>query len=290
MTLPRPELTEAALLHLQAGRRDLAAACIDAAVRACPGDVQAHNLREAHRLPGCYTDWTGVFCGIHPADDIFRFFANHPQSLNPVRDYLSDGWRSALELHRLLNSLGRPLHRVESFLEFACGHGRLTRHLVNDIPAARLTVSDVVAGTVDYLRDSLGVQGFYSSTDPAQLSAPARYDTVFVLSLFTHLPQATWGPWLKALHELLNPGGLLVFSTHGEKCAHAAGVQWNDEGYAFFPDSESQALGSADYGVTYTSWDFVQAAIREHVPVAVNVSHHPAHFWGNQDAVALQRA
>ncbi|NBQ88365.1 MAG: class I SAM-dependent methyltransferase [Betaproteobacteria bacterium] len=279
----------AARAHLEAGRRDLAAELLDAALRSNPADVEAHNLREAHRLPGCYSDWVGVYAGIHPDDDIFRFFARHPQSRNPVRDYLSDGWRSALELHRLVNSLGRPLHRMQSFLEFACGHGRLTRHLVHDMKPEHITVSDVVPGTVDFLRQQLGVHGFYSSSKPQELMAPARYDMIFVLSMFTHLPKRTWGAWLSTLHALLAPGGCLIISTHGEKCAQDAGVQWDGEGYAFFPDSESSALGADEYGVTYTSRDFVQRAIAEHLPAAVRVSHHPAHFWGNQDAVAIER-
>ena len=194
MTMDANLLIDAAKIHFAQGMKELAIACVHAALRVQPGNVEAHNLREEYRLSGCFSDWIGVHARIHPQDDIFRFFANHSQSFNPVRDYLSDGWRSALELHRLVNPIGRPLHAVQSFLEFACGHGRLTRHLVKELPPHRLTVSDVVPGSVDFLRDTLGVKGFYSSSEPQALKAPEHYEMIFVLSLFTHLP-----PYLGAL-------------------------------------------------------------------------------------------
>jgi len=96
MTRPESLLVQAARQHLDQGQRELASACLDAAIRADRADLDAHNLREVHRLTGCYSDWVGAVAEIHPQDDIFRFFARHPESLNPVRDYLSYGWRSAL--------------------------------------------------------------------------------------------------------------------------------------------------------------------------------------------------
>ena len=90
----------------------------------------------------------GVNCEISPQDDIYRFFDGHPTSINPLRDYLADGWRTLSELMLLLESVDRPLLRVASFLEFASGHGRFTRHLARALGAGKVTVSDVVPSAV----------------------------------------------------------------------------------------------------------------------------------------------
>lgn len=251
-----------------------------------PAFLAAHNLREQHRLPGNFSDWTGVNAVISPDDDIFRFFAGHPTSRNPLRDYLADGWRTQSELQRVLDLAGKSLYRCPSFLEFACGHGRFTRHLAQVLPAGGLTVSDVVPGSVEFLCHHFGVRGFASTPLPGALHIPERYDVVFVLSLFSHLPDATWSAWLARLHQAVAPGGVLVFSTHGEKCARLSGVNWDVNGYAFFASSESNAIDGAEYGTTYTSADYVKRAIADVAPRA-QVFHLPAAFWGNQDAFVV---
>ena len=125
---------EAALPLLLAARDDAAQG--DADTR-----LQAHNLIERHGLPGAFSAWMGVCCEISPRDDIYRFFDGHPTSVNPLRDYFADGWRTMSELMLLLESVQRPLLGAGSFLEFASGHGRFTRHLVKALGAQRVTVS-----------------------------------------------------------------------------------------------------------------------------------------------------
>jgi len=273
--------------HLAAKDHAAAASCLDAATRLDPACLSAHNLRELHRLQGNFSDWLGVNASVSANDDIYKFFANHPTSLNPMRDYLSDGWRTTLELKQLLELQDRSLRQCVSFLEFACGHGRFTRHLVNYMAVDNITVSDVVPGSIDFLQTHWPVKGFYSTMDPAKLMIPQRYEIIFVLSLFSHLPRRTWTAWLKKMYNALEPGGLLIFSTHGEKCARMAGVSLNDEGYAFYPSSESSALDGETYGCTYTSPTFVQAQVQQILGAEASVQITPNHFWGNQDAVLL---
>lgn len=253
-----------------------------------PGNLTAHNLVEKHRLASNFSDWVRVNCTISPDDDIFRFFRNHPSSLNPVRDYLADGWRSLAELQRIMEAIDLKLSTCTSFLEFASGFGRFTRHLATVLPRGSLYVSDVVPGSVTFAREQFGVEGFYSTTDPAALNPGKQFQIIFVLSLFSHLPRATWGAWLERLYQLLAPGGTLIFSTHGEKCARLQKVSMPADGFAFFPSSESHALPGHEYGVSFTSESFVRAAISALNPQAVRF--FPAHFWGNQDGFAVTRA
>lgn len=252
-----------------------------------PTNLVAHNLRERHGLAGNFTQWMGVNSQISPVDDIFVFFANHPTSKNPIRDYLADGWRTMVELQEVLDKCGTSIFRCGNFLEFACGHGRFTRHLVKVLKDGQLTVSDVVPGSVDFLRETMGAKGFYSAIDPAALKIEAKYDVIFALSLFTHLPPATWGAWFQTLHAALAPTGLLIFSTHGEKCARLAGLDCSDAQPIFCRSSESSVLDTETYGCTYASIDYVERALRSALGARVSIQSIPDHFWGTQDATAV---
>lgn len=288
MNLQTNLLMNLALQHLAQGDADAANACLSGVLAIDPHHLQAHNLREVYALPGNYGSWMGVNAQISPDDDIFRFFVQHPTSKHPIRDYLSDGWRTMTELQVLMEKYGHVLGRSQAFLEFASGHGRFTRHLVKRLPQGALTVSDVVPGSVGFLQNLLGVKGVESTPQPQALRLPETYEHVFVLSLFSHLPQSTWGDWLACLYEAVRPGGLLIFSTHGLKCAEQAGVQL-EGGYAFFDSSESTAIEGQTYGTTFTSPEFVLETARRVLGRADQVTVTPNHFWGNQDAVVIAR-
>ena len=274
--------------HLAQKNPQAAADCLAAVLKMEPDNLLAHNLREQHDLPGCYGRWMGVKAEISSDDDIFKFFAAHPTSRNPLRDYLSDGWRTMVELQALMEQNGKMLSTTEGFLEFASGHGRFTRHLVNRIPQGQLTVSDVVPGCVRFLKTLFGVEGFESTTEPSALQIPDTYEQIFVLSLFSHLPDSTWGAWVEQLFNALQPGGLLIFSTHGLKCTQQSGVTLDEDGYAFFASSESSAIEGQIYGTAFTGPDYVRKTVAKALGPQVQVSIIPNHFWGNQDAVVIK--
>jgi SAM-dependent methyltransferase len=246
-----------------------------------------HNAMEASGAPQRYGAWMGVNCVIDPRDDIFRFFYNHPLACNPVREYLADGWRTLSELMLLMDAIDRPLTRVRSMLEFAAGFGRFTRHLAPLLPG-RLTCSDLHPGSVDFLRERFGVAVFESADDPAKLAIPERYELVFVLSLFTHLPPAAWGAWLARLYAAVAPGGHLVLSVHSEEAAALQGVTLGADGSFFLAMSESTALDRDIYGTTFTTRAFVEREVERALARRPALYREKA-FWNGQDAVVVRR-
>lgn len=275
--------------HLAAGEHSLAAQALRQALQDPATRLQAHNLIERHRLDGGFWQMLGLNCEIAPRDDIFGFFAGHPTSINPLRDYLADGWRTLSELMLLLEAVDQPLLKTASFLEFASGHGRFTRHLVKVLGAERVTVSDVVPDAVEFAQQTFAVPGFLSSTTPEDLVWERTYDVVFVLSLFSHLPQHTWTRWLNCLYAGVAPGGLLVFSTHGTEAAQRQNVPLDADGFFFAPSSESLAIDAQEYGTAFTSEAFVKARIAENMGADTLVHTAPVHFWNHQDAYVLRR-
>jgi SAM-dependent methyltransferase len=189
----------------------------------------------------------------------------------------------------LLEAVNRPLLTTGRFLEFASGHGRFTRHLVKALGPERVTVSDVVPDAVDFARATFGVEGLLSSVTPEALAWEQPYDVVFVLSLFSHLPERTWARWLASLYRAVKPGGLLVFSTHGAEAAQRQSVALDAQGFFFAPSSESQAIEVAEYGTTFTSDAFVRRTLAQTLHGAALLQHAPVHFWNHQDAYVVQK-
>ena len=249
-------------------------------------NVTAHNLLEDLGSPDRYSLWMRINCRIDPRDDIFHFFTRHPIAANPIREYLSDGWRTLSELMLLLEEAGVSLTDMKSVLEFAAGYGRFTRHLVKAIPG-RVACSDVLPGTVEFLRQQFGVEAFYSQHDPATIVYPRQYDMVFVLSLFTHLPVNMWKPWLQSLARGVRPGGLLVISVHNESVAPHLGVTFGADGTFFIASSESPSLDAAVYGTTFTTRAVVEQAVADAFGHAALV-YRPYTFWGGQDGVVIR--
>ncbi len=272
-------------LSLIASQPTEAARLLSQILNAEPANLVVHNALEQMGAASRYSRWMHVNCVIDPRDDIFRFFAAHPLARNPIREYLSDGWRTMSELMVLLERLERPLMQMNSVLEFAAGFGRFTRHLAHALPN-RVTCTDIQPGSVEFLKRQFSVNAFYSATDPEQIIYPQQYELIFVLSLFTHLPVSRWGAWLKHLYRGLAPGGLLVFSVHNEDAAIEEGVRFDQSGTHFIRSSESPQLGADEYGTTFTTSNYVA----EQVELALGrrpILHEKIAFWVGQDAVVL---
>ncbi len=250
--------------------------------------LQHHNAAEQAGGPGTFASWIGVNCEIHPGDEIFRFIHDHPDSLNPLRDYLVDGWRTSYELMVLLEKVGSPLADCESFLEFACGYGRLSRHLAKFPGADRVHVSDLMPGAIEFIHDKFGLPGFASHHDPRAVRFPRRFAVVFVLSLFSHLPRDSWRDWLDTLFGAVETGGILVFTTHGDGFAQRNDVALDAEGFFFTASSESDHLDGARYGTTITSEAFVRRAV-DALDNAELLLMQPDHFWVGQDAWLVRK-
>lgn len=250
--------------------------------------LDAHNRREREHPETGYARWVGVNSCIDVRDEIFHFVHGHPTAGDPLRDYLLDGYRTLAELMVALEHAGHPLLRSQRFLEFACGYGRFTRHLVRVLPPVCIDAADIMPGTDLFVSMQFGVTGLQSTADPAQLSLPRTYDTVFVLSLFTHLPASSWKAWLRRLYDALDPGGVLLFTTHGDGFAQRHGVSLAADGFFFNAESESSELPGELYGTTITSADYVRRAVAA-LPEATLRWHKPDHFWAGQDAWVVAR-
>lgn len=194
---------------------------------------------------------------IHRDDDMYGYLASQ-RGIPPLRrrlQYFRSGREAVDVLRHALRLAGMEIERAPAVLEFGCGFGRVARFLVPLLPAERLWVSDVLPEAVAFLEQELRLHGFTSVSDPAQAGARGPFSAILVVSLFSHLPEATFHGWLERLGSWLVDGGVLLFSTHG--------APEDGSAFRFVPESESAALAGHEYGSTWATPEWVGGAARE---------------------------
>ncbi len=152
---------------------------------------------------------------------VIKDIAPDDQMLN--EPYGRDGYffcgRSALEcIKKTLEIASIPLDQVNHILDLPSGHGRVLRYLKVGFPHAEITACDLQRDAVDYCSSTFGAIPVYSCDDPESIALEtARFDLIWVGSLFTHLDVPHWPRFLAALRNTLRPGGLLLFTTCGRE-------------------------------------------------------------------------
>ena len=244
---------------------------------------------------------------IHPDDEMFHFIRDewkwpfHVEKMEGPADafhtYLVSGDGMVANLRAALAQEGRELSDATAFLEFASGYGRFTRFLVTQVPADRVTVSDISAGAVEFACETYGVTGVVSAARPEDLDIDGQFDVIFVASLFSHLNHAVWVPWLRRLAGLLSPGGLLLFSTHGDFARteifgpHAADRMVEHEcGFWYLLTNETGGRLDEDYyGTSFVTVEWVTRQIEAN-RLGKLLRVHRTLLWGSQDLYVVERS
>ena len=147
---------------------------------------------------------------LHPSDFILLFLLEHPgfrDDKGRVDYYFDDGARSARSLAALVADTCRIELSSLRLLEFASGYGCVTRHLRGALPGASVTSCDIHPEAVEFIQRKVGATAIGSHSVPEQLKLADRYDVVFALSFFSHMPKTSWGRWLRALADGVRESG-----------------------------------------------------------------------------------
>ena len=120
-----------------------------------------------------------------------------------------------------------------------------------------------------------------------------RFDAVFALSFFSHMPDATFAAWLERLFSTVEPGGILVFTTHGAislRNMKAGGLDANFDGKGYYwnAQSDQRDIDSTDYGTSAVTLGYVQRALQS-LPGAELIRFQQAFWWGHQDLYVVRK-
>ena len=131
-------------------------------------------------------------------------------------EYWQLGEKAADDLASHLEKSGLDIARFESVLDFGCGCGRLIRHLRKSTDAA-LHGSDINGELVDWCRRNLPFGRFeINGLEPPLCYAEESFDFIYQISVFTHLGAELQLRWMEEFRRVLRPGGIMLFTTHGE--------------------------------------------------------------------------
>lgn len=102
-----------------------------------------------------------------------------------------------------------------AILDFGAGCGRILQHFLPDKPKMA-AATDVDPTAIRYLNTAFpDVQAITNQSIPPLALQSERFDCVYAFSVWTHLPVELQFDWLKEMHRVLVPGGLLLVSTMG---------------------------------------------------------------------------
>jgi glycosyltransferase involved in cell wall biosynthesis/SAM-dependent methyltransferase len=231
---------------------------------------------------------------IHENDAMYRFLKNHPGITDPLKEYFSSGESMVQTLNEIFSDQKINSANISSFLDFAAGYGRFTRFLPFQFPTAKITVSDIDKNAVDFCREKIHVNGFYSTDDPDNLEIQNTFDVIWVASLFSHLSLPSWEAWIKKLYGMLNDNGFIIFSTHGCHCftlldeETRQNVLHLDHGFYFLKQSEINTLSTDIYGTAYVTDEFVRTFVKNN-KIGLIVGYYPKKLWGFQDIYVIKK-
>ena len=233
----------------------------------------------------------GVSGAIASKDWIFWFLYNlavFPSKVAAIDNYFADGADCAVKLRSLIEEQ-RPVAGAR-ILEFAAGYGRVTRHLRKVVPEAEVLACDIHPDAIAFMCEHLATAAVGSISAPEKFDLGRRFDVVFVLSFFSHLPRSSWQRWLLALAAHTAPDGLLIFTTHGERSrVNLGNPAIGPDGFWFKPESEQQDLPGNEYGSAITLPAYVLGQFAG-IPNMRLVRFQEGFWWGHQDVYVLRRS
>lgn len=144
--------------------------------------------------------------------------ANRVSALSGSEDPMEEFDRSGSEEKRALLKLLPPgwSFRGKRVLDFGCGSGRTLRHFLSEAEAGEFWGADIDSLSIDWLECNLSppFHLIRSQAEPPLGLEHGTFDLIWALSVFTHLTDNSLA-WLRELHSLLRPGGLLIASYMG---------------------------------------------------------------------------
>lgn len=160
---------------------------------------------DGQRATPSHQDWywplSGVDAPVPQAENMQRIGSTE-------RDWFLFSGASFVE--KLDEVLGISNRRNIHVLDWGCGCGRLTRHLINK-GYGRITGIDIDPVNVRWSQANLpGAEFSLVSTDIPTPVPPGSVDLIIGHSVFTHLTEADQFLWLSELNRLLKPGGFAL--------------------------------------------------------------------------------
>jgi SAM-dependent methyltransferase len=106
-----------------------------------------------------------------------------------------------------------------SICEWGCGPARIIRHIrpLLDRSNTQLYGFDYNCRSITWCQENINDITFACNSVAPPLPCDTNsFDCLFNLSVFTHLSKKMHTEWIRELRRVVKPGGLIIFTTHGD--------------------------------------------------------------------------
>jgi SAM-dependent methyltransferase len=183
--------------------------------------------------------------------------------------------------------LGRTPKQI---LEWGCGSGRVLRHIPRLIPGAAVFGCDYDEAAVKWASAHLSsVVTELNGLNPPLRFDDDSFDCVFALSVFTHLSLDLHGTWLHEVERILEPGGVFVFTTHGDHFRPQLGA---DERRVYDGGDVHVRVANREGSRVFSTFhpeSAVRALLRESWEVSSYIRSADERMMGGQDVWVARR-
>lgn len=168
--------------------------------------------------------------------------------------YLEVGLSAGRCILDVLHEINISVKNIKKILDFPCGYGRVLRFLQAVFPGAEITGADRDLMALGFCQSRFDIQTFSPSIKNKTAEFEKKYDLIWCGSLITHLPQDEISTLLEFFYESLEPGGLCIFSTHGDLIAEVIKNKprtyrlSNNQGLRIYDDYKNSGYGFGSYG------------------------------------------
>lgn len=222
---------------------------------------------------------------IHPDCQMLAHSLRHHRHAGlSVSQYYAVALQQLHAARAFMECLGKAPETIH-FLDFACGYGRLLRFLAHDRRLMQIAAAEIQPRALDWVRERYNVKTLRSTADPAEFRSNDRFDLVWVVSLFSHLPDRLFRSWLGKLAELRASGGMVMFTVHDEALL-SPDTKIPESGMLYMDVSENADLGSDIYGTSFVTENYVREAAQSAVP-ELELVRLPRLMGFEQDAYVL---
>jgi len=147
-------------------------------------------------------------------NDLLMYLVVH--SIDP-KSFLEEGKAGVEMIKSVLDENGIDLMSMKNILDFGVGCGRVFRWWQEYSSILTFWGCDINPDLINWCRNNLTFGNFsINSLQPPAIYNNSQFDLIYLFSVFTHLTKETQEKWLDEFSRILNPGGILLVSVHGD--------------------------------------------------------------------------
>jgi len=166
---------------------------------------------------------------IHPEDEMMAVMRKN--KMGPSA-YLESGKKNTEAFFEIVKRHKPSLLAKKRILDYGCGYGRMTRYFLKFFSPSTLVSADVTDNMIKFCAKEFGSIPFLISDNNHISNFGSKFDVIFAVSVFSHLPPKTFEENIVELSKSLDKNGLLIFTTAGEQVAKIRKVSL-EKGYSF---------------------------------------------------------